>query len=90
MYRRQWTNIQSDQPYGLNPRRSEQRVQQSLNQILGSSILRSLDTRRGQRQEQTFSLPTVRRFWSTEEDDGSNEPEELRLSDNTYNGPVVG
>ena len=35
-------------------------------------------------------MPTVRRFWSTEEDDGSNEPEELRLSDNTYNGPVVG
>ena len=90
MYRRQWTNIQSDQPYGLNPRRSEQRVQQSLNQILGYSILRSLDTRRGQRQEQTFSLPTVMRFWSTEEDDGSNESEELRLSDNTYNGPVVG
>ena len=35
-------------------------------------------------------MPTVRRFWSTEEDDGSNEPEKLRLSDNTFNGPVVG
>ena len=58
--------------------------------FLGSSILRSLETSRGGRQEPALSLPTVRRFWSTEEDDGSNEPEELRLSDNTFNGPVVG
>ena len=91
-------HIQSDQPYGLNPRRTEQRVQQSLNQIMGSSILRNLESRRDQRAEPreeerlepTFSLPTVRRFWSTEEEDGSNEPEELRLTDNTFNGPVVG
>ena len=102
------SHIQSDQPApDYREVGSEQRLQRSLNQILGHTLLRNLETRREQqnlqgfdhrRNQQTlqhpeFSLPTRQRFWTDEDEvaqGNGNGPEEIKLSGDTFNGPVLG